>query len=239
MTTYGLVHGASHGAWCWERFIPFLEERGHRAVAPDLPCDDPDAGIADYAAVVAAAVGDEEDVVLVGHSLGSLVVPVVAARRPVRGLVFLCSVPTGPGPAIDAELLDMVTPEYAAADRTLDEFGRELLSPAAARLVWYDDCTPDDADWAVARLRPQSRRPLVEPSPLEAWPDAALAVVLARDDRCVRMAWAVPAARARLGGRDPVLLDGGHSPFLSRPAELGAVLEGVVAAWEPSDGRPG
>jgi hypothetical protein len=56
-------------------------------------------------------------------------------------------------------------------------------------------------------------------------------VVLARDDRCVRMAWAVPAARVRLEGGEPVLIGGGHSPFLARPAELADVLESVVAAW--------
>jgi len=36
VTTFGLIHGAWHGAWCWERLIPELERRGHRAVAVDL-----------------------------------------------------------------------------------------------------------------------------------------------------------------------------------------------------------
>ena len=41
MTTFALVHGAWHGAWCWEPVMAELERRGHRAVAVDLPCDDP------------------------------------------------------------------------------------------------------------------------------------------------------------------------------------------------------
>ena len=41
MTTFALIHGAWHGAWCWERLAAELERRGHRAVAVDLPCDDP------------------------------------------------------------------------------------------------------------------------------------------------------------------------------------------------------
>jgi pimeloyl-ACP methyl ester carboxylesterase len=234
MTTYALVHGASHGAWCWDRLVPLLAARGHRVVAPDLPCADPEAGIGDYAAVVADALdaaGAADDVVLVGHSLGSLVIPVVAERRPVRGMVFLCSVPTGPGPAIDAALADMVTPEFVAAERDFDEWDGDRLRAESARIVWYDDCPPEDAAWAAAQLRFQSRRPLVEPSPLTAWPPGPIAVVLGRDDRCVRMAWAIPAARARLEGAEPVLVDGGHSPFLARPAELADVLESVVAAW--------
>ena len=32
-----LVHGASHGSWCWQKLIPFLEELGHSALAVDLP----------------------------------------------------------------------------------------------------------------------------------------------------------------------------------------------------------
>ena len=36
MTTFALIHGAWHGAWCWEQLIGELERRGHRAVAVDL-----------------------------------------------------------------------------------------------------------------------------------------------------------------------------------------------------------
>jgi pimeloyl-ACP methyl ester carboxylesterase len=32
-----LVHGASHGAWCWERLTPLLERLGYQVQAPDLP----------------------------------------------------------------------------------------------------------------------------------------------------------------------------------------------------------
>ena len=112
MVTFGLVHGSQHGAWCWERSTPELERRGHRVVAPDLPCDDPAVGVDGYATVVIEALEGADDVVLVGHSLGSLTIPVVASRRPVDRMVFLCSVPTGPGPAIDGDLADMVTPGF-------------------------------------------------------------------------------------------------------------------------------
>jgi hypothetical protein len=54
-----------------------------------------------------------------------------------------------------------------------------------------------------------------------------VSVVLARDDRCVNMDWAVVAATARTG-EPPILVDGGHSPFLSRPAQLAEVLDGIA-----------
>jgi len=229
MVTFGLVHGSQHGAWCWERLTPELERRGHRVVAPDLPCDDPEVGVDGYATVVIDALDGLDDVVLVGHSLGSLTIPVVASRRPVTRMIYLCSVPTGPGAGIDGDLADMVTSGFLAAQRTIDADDLETLAPADAAAVFYQDCTPEDVEWALARLRPQSRRPLVEPGPLDTFPDVPVSVVLGRDDGAVNMEWAVPAATARLGGAAPIVIDGGHSPFIARPAELADVLDGIVA----------
>ena len=67
MTTVALIHGAHHGAWCWERVVPLLKDRGLDTVAPDLPCEDPAAGIAEYATVVEDALAGRDDVVIVGH----------------------------------------------------------------------------------------------------------------------------------------------------------------------------
>jgi len=231
VTTVALVHGAHHGAWCWDRLVPELERRGLSTVAPDLPCDDPGAGIPAYAEVVEAALGGADDVVVVGHSLGSLTVPVVASHRAVRRMVFLCSVPTGPGPAVAESLAGMVTPEFAATPRFHDSNGTEMLSNQAARDLFFDDCADADAWWAVAHLRPQAQRPLAEPAPLAAWPDVPQSVVLGTEDRVVRWEWALPAARARLNGREPHLLPGGHSPFIARPAHLADVLAAI--ALEP------
>jgi hypothetical protein len=36
MTHFVLVHGAWHDAWCWERVIPALLERGHSVSAVGL-----------------------------------------------------------------------------------------------------------------------------------------------------------------------------------------------------------
>jgi len=228
MVTFGLVHGSQHGGWCWDRLTPELERRGHRVVAPDLPCDDPEVGVSGYADVVVDALVGHDDVVLVGHSLGSLTIPVVASRRPVDRMIFLCSVPTGPGPGLDADLAEMVTPGFLAARRMIDDDGLETLDLADAAAVFYQDCTPDDVAWALARLRPQSRRPLVEPSPIDTWPAVPVSVVLGRDDGAVNMGWAVAAATARLEGKQPVVIGGGHSPFLARPVELAEVLCRIV-----------
>jgi len=36
-STFLLIHGAWHGAWCYERVIPLLARAGHAAVAVDMP----------------------------------------------------------------------------------------------------------------------------------------------------------------------------------------------------------
>ena len=36
MSTFMLIHGAWHGAWCWYKVVPRLERLGHRVIAPDL-----------------------------------------------------------------------------------------------------------------------------------------------------------------------------------------------------------
>src|SRR5215208_3450961 len=89
---FARVHGAWHGAWCWERLLGPLEARGHRAVAMDLPAEDVYAGLAANADAVASALdGVEDDVVVVAPSLSGLVAPLVAARRPVRSIAYLAA----------------------------------------------------------------------------------------------------------------------------------------------------
>jgi len=99
--TFALVHGAWHGAWAWDALIPELEARGHRVVAPDLPCEDVDAGTAEYAGVVIEALDGSDDAIVVGHSLGGMTIPLVPARRrsvrdsPTPRFATSSSAPTG------------------------------------------------------------------------------------------------------------------------------------------------
>ena len=223
MTTFGLVHGAWHGAWCWQYLAEELDARGFASITPELPIDDAAAGLAEYANTVIDELGDADDVVLVGHSMGSLVVPLVAAARPVRGMVFLCSVPLVPGATVGLDFGKMVTAEVTSAPRFRDETGREMFDNQTACSVFFHDCDDDLAAWAVSRLRPQGSRPFTEPTPLRDWPEAPSEVVLTEDDRAVNSSWAVGAAAGWLG-HDPVMLPGSHSPFLSRPAALADVL---------------
>ena len=230
MSLFVLVHGAYHGGWCWSRLGLELERLGHRAVAPDLPCDDPAAGHAENVAVVLAAIdeaGAGTDVVVVGHSLGGFTAPLVAQERTVRRLVFLCTAPVIGAGVADELRARMVTDRYGAMVRFRDEHGRALMCAGDAWQGFYHDCDDDTAAWAIARLRPQSARPLSEPWPITVWPEVARSVILARDDRAVRLEAAQEAGRLILDGAEPIVIDGSHSPFLSRPAELARLFHKI------------
>jgi pimeloyl-ACP methyl ester carboxylesterase len=229
MTTFALVHGAWHGAWCWERLIPEIEGHGHPAIAVELPCDDVEAGLATYAGVVAAETADAgPDLVLVGHSLGGLTIPLVAALRPVRKLVYLCALLPSPGLSFaeqTAQEPDILMPGFGA-DIARDEQGRSYWQDDdAATDALYGTCPRQLASWAVARLRPQARPPNDERCPARL-PDVDSISLYASDDAIVNPAWSRAAAPERLGSK-AVELPGDHSPFLGRPAELAEVILSV------------
>ena len=75
----------------------------------------------------------------------------------------------------------------------------------------------------VARLCPQSAAPRLEPWPIDPIPPVERTSIVCRHERCIRPEWSRRMSQEQLGV-EAVELDGGHSPFLSRPAELAEVL---------------
>jgi hypothetical protein len=69
MVTFGLVHGAYHGSWCWQRLTPELKRLGPEC-SPWTCQRGPQAGASEYAAAALGAFAEaSEDLVVVGHSL--------------------------------------------------------------------------------------------------------------------------------------------------------------------------
>ncbi len=98
-----LVHGAWHGAWCWqEHFVPALTEAGYAVYAVSLRGHGASAGrgrlrwtrLADYVADVAdVTAGLPAAPVLVGHSMGGLVVQKYLEQGRAAAGVLLASAP--------------------------------------------------------------------------------------------------------------------------------------------------
>jgi pimeloyl-ACP methyl ester carboxylesterase len=227
MAFFLLVHGSMHGGWCWQQLVPELRARGHRTAAPDLPCEEAAAGLAEYAAAAEEAIPedvDAQELVLVGHSLGSRTIPVLADRHPGARLVFLCSAPT-PLDAVDpSDFAGMVTPEYAQARFEVRPDGAQRVDREVARTLFYHDCDPGVAEWAAQQLRWQGGKPLAEPSPIRRWPTGPMHMIVGAEDRVARCEWLLAQAASWPGLETPVVLEGGHSPMLARPAALADAL---------------
>ncbi len=232
MTHFVLVHGGWHGAWCWREQITALERLGHTATAVELPSDDPGAGAQRYAEVIASAVREPGADVVVGHSLAGLAIPLVPDLVPIGALVFLASLLPEPGRSWREQLTagrPMADWFYTNAlpRQGKDDLGRSVWPPELAAELFYHDCPQETARSAAARLRPQSPGPIVETTPLKAFPDVPLHYVGCRDDRAVSGSWAQEAARTRLGV-EVTWIDGSHSPFLAAPQQLAGRLVSFI-----------
>lgn len=226
MTTFALVHGAWHSGACWEPTAALLRAAGHDVVAPDLPCEDPTAGLEAYASTVldALAAHPSDDLVLVGHSLGGLTIPLVAAARPVRELVFLCALVPLPGASVAEDLMvleDTFAPEWPALTSQLisHDDGTSGWSKDVAVEAFYHDCSPALAAEAAAMLRRQSWTPSTEPSPLVAYPEVPARAIICDEDRVLAADACARHAEERLGAT-VIRLGGGHSPMLAQPEAL-------------------
>jgi pimeloyl-ACP methyl ester carboxylesterase len=228
MTTFALVHGGYHGAWCWEQLTPPLQQAGHGVVTMELPLEDSSATFDTYSDIVCAALDDcDDDVVLVGHSYAGNTIPLVAARRPLRHLVYLCAMIPDVGRSLAEQLADKPEMLNGAYERGLsaleDQMCQRWTDRGIARDLFYYDCDEQTAQAALDRLRPQSVNPAMFPFSLIEHPKLPTTYVVCSDDRMLRPEWSVKAVRERLDA-ELIELSGGHSPMLSQPQVLADLL---------------
>jgi pimeloyl-ACP methyl ester carboxylesterase len=241
MARFVLVHGAFGGAWCWEPVVGKLEAAGHMVTAIDLPGggDDEtpveDVTLDAYAdRVCAALAGSPDPAIVVGYSMGGVVITQAAQHCADRiaSLVFVCAFM----PSNGQSLLDMTKLPEAVGDQIQENLVIEgdppvaSLSAEAAAKVIYNDCTSEQAAWAVARRRPQPVAPFATPVEID---DEMLAsipryYVLTERDQAM-----MPALQRRMIREHPCErvfeLDADHAPYLSATDELVSALTELAA----------
>ena len=181
-----------------------------------------------YADVVCAALEEcDDDIVLVGHSYGGHTIPLVAARRPVKRLVYLCALVPEVGKNFydqAAEEPDMVNFGYREGCTEPDaQLRMRWVDFGLLRTLFYADCDEAAVQTAFKHIRPQSWYSATLPFSLSQFPSVPSSFVICSDDRMLSNDWARRIARDRLGA-DLIELPGSHSPFLSHPKALAAVL---------------
>jgi pimeloyl-ACP methyl ester carboxylesterase len=222
-----LIHGAGSDSWYWHLVVPELAAMGHDVVAPDLPCDDDSAGLAEYADAVIDAIGERTDsLVVVAQSLGGFTAPLVSERVPVELIVLLAAMVPRPGEA-PGDWWANTGWEQARREQA-ERDGRELGGEFDPVADFLHDVPPDVVEESVHHVREQSGTPFEKPWPIDAWPDVPTRFLLCRDDRFFPAEFQRRVVRERLG-ITPDEMDGGHLPALSRPHELARRLHDYLA----------
>jgi pimeloyl-ACP methyl ester carboxylesterase len=236
MTTFVLVHGSFHGAWCWFKLVPELEALGHRVVTLDLPAQGDDTTpIADVTydmnvdRVVDIINEQDESVVLVGHSFGGASITGAAERIPerIKLLVYLTAFIPQNGESINMITSSSIWPPEEGARafvRSADGLSVSVV-PEGVRARFYQDCSDEDLDYCLARLRPQPFAPRDTPihTTQERFGTVPRAYIYCEDDRSI-----LPSVQRLMVERTPcqqtASLPTGHSAFLAAPEALAKAL---------------
>ena len=234
MSALVLIHGAWHGAWCWRRVLPGLRAAGHGAHAVTLTGVGerahllrPELRLRDHIADVLGLIDAEElgdDLVLVGHSYGGLVMTGVADALLARGLkprhlVYVDAVTPHPGESWSSQHApETVRARLEAAAQRPDG----AMPPPDAAVFGLDGA---DRDWVNRRQTPQPAGVYQDRLDFDA---ARIATLPRTFIDCTAPALPTIAVMRERVRREPgwqvVELATGHDPMISAPEALVKLL---------------
>lgn len=241
--TYLLVHGAWHGAWCWNKVVPLLTAQGHKVVAIDLPGHGTDTTPPDdvtldryVSKVVDVAQQTGGKVVLVGHSMAGVVIAQAAEQlglKKVSKLVFLDAFLPKNGDSVSslAQLIEATLPK----DTSRITIGKALIvapnhktstfKPDLADVLFYHDCTDKDRQFAHQNLSRQAFAPLGTPVRLTdaVYGNIPKYYILCTESKDLDKTLLPTRVKCERVYR----LKSSHSPFFSMPVELAALLQQI------------
>ena len=226
VATFLLIPGAGGSSWDFHRLVPVLAERGHTAIAVDLPAADPAAGLAEYTDAAITALGahrDDPQLVVLGESLGGFTAPLVAAKVGAALIVLLNPMVPAPGETA-GEWWGNTGSAQARTEQAIAE-GRDPEFDMVRD--FFHDVPAEVAEQALADLPTQSDGPFGDPWPLPAWPDVPTKVIQGRDDRFFPLEFQRRVVRERLG----LTVDdipGGHVAAVSQPVAIADLLESYL-----------
>jgi pimeloyl-ACP methyl ester carboxylesterase len=241
-----LVHGGGHGGWCWQPTARRLRAEGYDVYAPTLTGFGERSHLDVSAVTFGTFVTDVvnvftfeglDDVVLVGHSMGGVIVPRVAELVPerIRRVVWIAAVVTADGES----LLDAVPQSpWIARAVTIGPDGTAHTDPELILDANIHDGTEAQRALVRDRHRPYPPHALVEPGRLSAFLALGLPTgyITARDDRTIEAAVTAKFAD-RLPNRVRLDVPGGHDCMITQPDAVarirlaGARLSYLAAPW--------
>lgn len=186
--TIVLVHGMFMGPSCWSQWVPLLESKGYRVLAPAWPAHEGSAAqaraahpdpklaalglpevLAHYRGVIASL---DEKPILIGHSMGGLVVQILLSEGLASAAVAIDAAPpkgvfTLAGPFLKSNGRILRGSLDEPLDMDLERFAYVFTnqqSPAVQRAAWEQHARPEsrrlgrDATKAAGRVDFGARR---------------------------------------------------------------------------------
>ncbi|WP_375692042.1 alpha/beta fold hydrolase [Pseudooceanicola sp. LIPI14-2-Ac024] len=227
MTRILLIHGACHDQWCWHATLPLLAAGGHDVVALDMPGrggdgrDPATLTLADQAQVILDAAGD--GALLVGHSAGGFSISAAAAAAPekVQGLVYVAALLPQEGDTLVGKMQGLSATERPRFRRAGD--GAYIFDTEGAAHFLYNGVDPALAEEAVGHIVPEPSAPHGESIRLSPdFADIPKTYIRCTEDRVIPSD--DQARMARDGSAEMHDMTTGHSPFLSDPRGLAALI---------------
>ena len=231
MSRYVLVHGAWHGSWCWKKVVPLLRQAGHQVDILDLPGHGQDRtpireiSLAAYTKRVCETLDAQaEPVILVGHSMGGIVITQVAEEHPekIQTLVYLTAFLPQNGESL-LQLARMNTDSLLTPNLVVNEEQGYLTFKEVAPLreIFYADCSDEDVARATALLVPQAIAPMATPVRISAVHFGRVPRVYIE---CLCDRTITPPMQKMMYTATPchtiLSMETSHSPFFSAPQEL-------------------
>tara|TARA_B100001057_G_scaffold366726_1_gene370067 strand:+ start:191 stop:913 length:723 start_codon:yes stop_codon:yes gene_type:complete len=235
MSKFLLVHGASHGAWCFEKLIKELQNKGYVAEAIDLPGHGnnkiplEDVTLEKYSSEILASL--DSPTIVLGHSMGGYPVSLAAQTDPtyIKHLIYLTAFVPEDGKTL-AELRKKVDryPLTSVIRKTEDGLGF-YIPKKYQKDIFYNDCSKQDIKLASEKLCIQAIKPQNTPIKLGVnFKKVSKSYVSCLDDQTIPIELQKKLSES-IPEENKYEIKSGHSPFFSRPADLANILEKIVS----------
>ena len=230
-----LVHGAGHTSWTWQETQQHLSCTSLAVDLPgrrDRPADISAVTIADAADSIASDINaaTTSPVVLIGHSVGGIVLPAVAARvrSRVRRLVFVAGLSAVDGASVGDTLRPGGQAEMIQHLKQLRERYRGHM---------FEPCDPGDRDLAIAdpktAMTLDSLNYMSQPVSWDGVPQSLERTFV----RCLRDPIQPRTLQDDLirncAASVVIDIDSGHTPLLEVPRELAQLLDAIAEECHP------
>jgi len=232
-STIVLVHGAWSDSSAWEKVTPELESKDLNVVTVSLPGHGedntpfPSITLKSYVDAVKTAIGDQKNIILVGHSMAGVVISQVAEDMPgsIKKLIYLSAYL----PVTGQSLLDIATKDKGSHVGKHLQIDEEKASAGIAKEgvvdVFVADASKDVQAKFSAGMQADPLIPFATPVTLSDANFGAIEKVYIYTINDHAISYATQQSMVNeVSGIKTYSLKSGHTPFLSMPGKVASIL---------------